>query len=217
LKKLADAGVIVASGTDAGNIGTQHVSSYYDELKAMQQSGLDAWQLLQASTINGARAVGKEAEFGSIKKGKRADMLLLTKNPLDSVANWKSVELVINKGVVVRPDSVRRTSPEELADQQLIAYNAHNLEAFLVPYAEDVEIYDLTSNKLQVKGKEAMRKQYAFLNNIGTLHCNLLNRIVQGNIVIDHEEILLDGGKRVYGVAIYETENGKIRRVWFPR
>ncbi|HEX8315720.1 MAG TPA: amidohydrolase family protein, partial [Flavisolibacter sp.] len=71
LKKLAGAGVLIATGTDAGNIGTQHVSSYYDELKAMQQSGMDSWQLLQASTINGAKAVGRETEFGSIKKGKR--------------------------------------------------------------------------------------------------------------------------------------------------
>lgn len=62
-----------------------------------------------------------------------------------------------------------------------------------------------------------MRKQYSFLNNIGTLYCNLLNRIVQGNVVIDHEEIWLDGGRRVYGIAIYETENGKIKKVWFPK
>jgi imidazolonepropionase-like amidohydrolase len=217
LKKLADGGVIIATGTDAGNIGTQHVSSYYDELKAMQQSGLDVWQLLQASTINGAKAVGKETEFGSIKKGKRGDLLLLSKNPLDSIANWQSIEWVINKGIAIRPDSVRKPTAVELADQQLVAYNAHNLEAFLQPYAEDVEIYDLNTNKLRVKGKEAMRKQYAFLNTIGTLHCNLLNRIVQGNVVIDHEEIWLDGGQRIYGIAIYETGDGKIKKVWFPR
>ncbi|HYO21871.1 MAG TPA: amidohydrolase family protein, partial [Flavisolibacter sp.] len=217
LKKLADAGVVIATGTDAGNIGTQHVSSYFDELKAMQQSGLTMWQLLQASTINGAKAVGREAEFGSIKKGKRADLLLLAKNPLDSISAWQSVELVISKGALVKPDSVRKPTPAELADQQLVAYNAHNLEAFLAPYAEDVEIYDLSSNKLQVKGKEQMRKRYSFLNNIGTLYCNLLNRIVEGNVVIDHEEIWADGGKRFYGVAIYETENGKIKKVWFPR
>ncbi|HYC28958.1 MAG TPA: amidohydrolase family protein, partial [Chitinophagaceae bacterium] len=83
LKKLVDGGVTIATGTDAGNIGTQHVSSYFDELRAMKLAGMDMWQLLQASTINGARAVGREAEFGSIKKGKRADLLLLNKNPLD--------------------------------------------------------------------------------------------------------------------------------------
>jgi len=36
------------------------LSSYYDELAAMQMSGMSTWSLLQASTINGAKAVGKE-------------------------------------------------------------------------------------------------------------------------------------------------------------
>ena len=216
LKKLSDAGVLIATGTDAGNIGTQHVSSYFAELRAMQESGLNAWQLLQASTINGAKAVGKEAEFGSVKKGGRADLLLLTKNPVDDIGNLQSIEWVINKGMAVKPSALRQPSAGELADEQLAAYNAHNLDAFLAPYAEDVEIYDLSSNKLQVKGKEAMRKRYSFLNNIDVLYCNLLNRIVQGNVVIDHEEIWSAGGRRFYGIAIYEVKDGKIRKVWFP-
>lgn len=216
LKMLVDGGVIIATGTDAGNIGTQHVSSYFDELVAMQQSGMTLWQLVQASTINGARAIGKEAEFGSVAKGKRADLLLLSKNPLDSLANWKSIDWVINKGVALKPDSVLMPSPEELADQQLLAYNAHNLEAFLAAYADDVQVYDLVTNRLQMNGKEEMRKGYSFLNTAGKLHCNLLNRIVQGNTVIDHEEILTDKGK-FYGIAIYQIKDGKIVKVWFPR
>ena len=62
-----------------------------------------------------------------------------------------------------------------------------------------------------------MRKQYSFLNNIKTLYCHLLNRIVQGNTVVDHEEVWLEGGRKVYAVAIYEIGNGKIKRVWFPQ
>jgi hypothetical protein len=58
-------------------------------------------------------------------------------------------------------------SPVELADQQLLAYNAHNLEAFLAAYAEDVEIYDLNTNTLRTKGKADMRKRYSFLNFAG--------------------------------------------------
>jgi imidazolonepropionase-like amidohydrolase len=216
LKKLADAGVVIATGTDAGNIGTLHVSSYFDELRAMQQSGMNNWQLLQASTINGAKAVGKEAEFGLVKKGARADLILLEKNPIDDIANLQTIDWIVNKGVATRPDSLYKPTPVELADVQLAAYNAHNLEAFLAPYAEDVEIYDLSSNKPQVRGKEAMRQRYSFLNNIGVLYCKLLNRIVQGNVVIDHEEIWADGGQRFYGIAIYEISNGRIQKVWFP-
>ena len=217
LKKLADAGVVIATGTDAGNIGTQHVSSYFDEMRAMQQSGLSTWQLLQASTVNGAKAVGKEAEFGTIKKGARADLLLLKANPVESIAALQNISFVINQGRVIKPGSIVKPSPAELADQQLVAYNAHNLEAFVAPYADDVEIYDLATNKLQVKGKEAMRKQYSFLNNVGALYCHLLNRIVEGNIVIDHEEIWTDGGRRFNSVAIYEVKDGKIVKVWFPK
>ncbi len=108
LKKIFDEGVIVSTATDAGNIGTQHAASYFDELRAMQQSGLDFWQLLQASTINGAVALGKENEFGSIQKGMRADLLLLSKDPLTDLDNWKLVEWVILKGKPLRPDEIKK-------------------------------------------------------------------------------------------------------------
>jgi imidazolonepropionase-like amidohydrolase len=102
LKKLVDAGVTVASGTDAGNIGTQHAGSYYNELQAMADAGLTMWQLLTASTINGAKAIGKEKEWGSISEGKVANMLLLDGNPLQGLENWKKINKVINKGLVSR-------------------------------------------------------------------------------------------------------------------
>ncbi|HEU4471106.1 MAG TPA: amidohydrolase family protein, partial [Flavisolibacter sp.] len=214
LKKLAAGGVTIATGTDAGNIGTQHVSSYFDELRAMQSAGLDNWELLQASTINGARAMAKESLFGSIKKGKRADMILLDKNPVEDIANLESLSLVINRGEVWHPDSVRSSSPELLADEQLLAYNAHNLEAFLAPYAEDVEIYDFPG-ELLMKGKVNMRKAYEFLEKTPKLYCRLVNRVVQGNKVIDHEEVWGFGDKPVYAVAIYEMKDGKISKVRF--
>lgn len=106
LKRLVDEGIIVATATDAGNIGTQHAASYFEELSVMQQCGLDMWQLLQSSTINGAWTVGKETEFGSIQAGKRADMILLSKDPLESLDNWKLVEWVIVRGVAWRPEEV---------------------------------------------------------------------------------------------------------------
>ena len=61
-----------------------------------------------------------------------------------------------------------------------------------------------------------MRKEYAFLNKSPSLHCRLLNRIVQGNMVIDHEEILGVGSQPIYGIVIYYITNGKISKVYFP-
>jgi hypothetical protein len=216
LKKMLDGGVIIATGTDAGNTGTQHAGSYFIELKNMQDVGFTGWQLLRSSTINGAMAMGQQNTRGSITKGKDADMVLLNANPLENIANWRKIDWVINKGVAIKPDSLSTNTPEMLAQQQLNAYNSHDLDAFLVPYADDVEIYDLPG-KLTLKGKEDMRKQYAFLTSSPKLYCRLLNRIVQGNTVIDHEEIYGAGDRLYYGVAIYIIENNKISKVYFTR
>jgi imidazolonepropionase-like amidohydrolase len=216
LKKLTDGGVLIATGTDAGNIGTQHVTCYWEEVNAMKNAGLNNWQLIQASTINGAKAVGKEKDWGSIAINKLANMVLLNANPLDSIENWKKIALVINKGKLFAPDTVVKYEPVDLVQQQLNAYNAHDLEAFLAPYADDVEIYS-TSGKLMMQGKEQMRKEYKFITTVPNLYCRLVNRIVSGSTVIDHEEIWMrpEPVNLQYGVAVYVIEKGKIRRVYF--
>ncbi|MEO6720335.1 MAG: amidohydrolase family protein [Ferruginibacter sp.] len=214
LKKLVAAGVIIATGTDAGNIGTQHASSYFNELKAMQAAGMNNWQLLEASTINGAKAVGKQNEWGSIAKNKWANMLVLDANPLEDIANWRKINWVINKGIPFKPDSLIVSTPEMLVQQQLNAYNAHNLEAFLAPYSEDVEIYSFP-NKQEGKGKAGMRKDYQFITQVPELYCRLVNRIIEGNTVIDQEEVWGVGEKPVTAVAIYVIEGSKITKVYF--
>jgi imidazolonepropionase-like amidohydrolase len=216
LKKLVAAGVIIATGTDAGNIGTQHASSYFAELKAMQAAGMSNWQLLQASTINGAKAMGKQNEWGSIAKNKWANMLVLSANPVDDMANWRKIDWVISKGVAFKPDAFITPTAEMLAQQQLNAYNAHDLEAFLAPYAEDVEIY-MFAGKLQLKGKADMRKAYQFVTTTPKLYCRLVNRIVEGNMVIDQEEVWGFGNTPVTAVAMYIIEGGKIAKVYFKQ
>lgn len=212
-KKLAAGGVIIATGTDAGNVGTLHASSYFEELQAMQETGFTPWQLLQASTLHGAKAVGKDSSFGSIQTGKIADLLLLNANPLDSLANWRQIALVINKGKVVKPDTLVHDTPLALVQRQLNAYNGHNLEAFLEPYSDSVEIYQFP-DKLQMKGKDAMRKAYQFITQTPELHCEIQGRIIQGNVIIDHERVKF-GKQTAEAVAIYHIENGKIRKVYF--
>lgn len=214
LKMLADAGVLIATGTDAGNIGTLHASSYLPEIKAMKESGLSNWQILIASTLNGAKLLGKESEFGSVTKGKKANLVLLNANPIDTIENLGRIYRVFNQGKMFNPEEILKDSPEDLAQRQLNAYNLRNIEAFLEPYAEDVEVY-MFPNSLQYKGKETMRKQYAgMFEQVTNLHCELLGRIVQGNIVIDKERVQF-GTQKVEAVAIYHIEGGKIKKVFF--
>ncbi|MFN3754849.1 amidohydrolase family protein [Flavobacterium sp.] len=214
LKKLSDAGVIIATGTDAGNIGTLHASSYLAELKAMQKSGMSIWQIIQASTINGAKVLNKENEFGTISIGKKANLILLDNNPIENLEHIAKINRVINRGVVFNPADLIPETPEALAQRQLNAYNVRNIEAFLEPYADDVEIYNYP-NELQSKGKEMMRQGYAAMfQSVTNLHCELKERIVQGNIVIDKERVQF-GDKFIEAVAIYHIENGKIKKVYF--
>lgn len=105
-------------------------------------------------------------------------------------------------------------TPETLAQKQLEAYNAHDIDAFVEPYADDVEIYGFP-DKLLYKGKETMRKDYGeFFKNAPKLHCELKNRIIQGNTVID-KEYVTGAGKPFEAVAVYQIENNKIKKVYF--
>ncbi|MDP2387331.1 MAG: amidohydrolase family protein [Bacteroidota bacterium] len=215
LKKMIDAGVTIATGTDAGNIGTFHATSYMKELKAMQKCGADNWQIIQASTINGAKAMGREKETGSIVAKKKASMLLLSANPIDNIENLKTIEMIINNGVAVKPDTLVYESALQLVQHQVNAYNLKNLEAFVEPYAEDIEIYDLEGN-ISCKGKDEMRKQYAPLfEKYPNLHCEIRSRIIQGSTIIDKEYITGMGDDPFEGVAIYCIQNFKIRKVFF--
>ena len=216
MKKLFDAGVTIVTGTDAGNIGTQHASSYFAELQAMQRARLIPMEILQASTINPAKALGQEKEWGSIAPGKIANMVMLKRNPFDDLYNWRTIELVINKGVAFAPDTIIQSTPEQLVQMQLNAYNAHDLEAFLVPYAEDVELYEYPS-KLLSKGKEQMRKDYIFITQTPKLYCRIQKREIKDNTVTDHEEVTFGGAKPVYATATYIIENGKISKVYFKQ
>jgi imidazolonepropionase-like amidohydrolase len=214
LKLLSDAGVTIATGTDAGNIGTLHVSSYQAELQAMKASGMSNWQILIASTINGAKILDKEEEFGSIAVGKKANLILLNASPIDDLKNLTKIDKVINKGAVFNPEDLLKDTPENLAQRQLNGYNFRNIEAFLEPYADDVEVYNFP-NALRYKGKDAMRKGYAqMFENTPNLHCELINRIVQGSIVIDQERVQV-GDRTIEAIAVYHIENGKIQKVYF--
>ncbi len=214
LKKLYQGGVNIATGTDAGNIGTMHASSYFQELEAMQEAGLSLPDILKASTINVAKAFGKEKTWGSIEKGKKGDMVLLSKNPLESLENLKSITMVFKDGKPLMADSILIESPEAIVQRQLNGYNARDIDAFLDTYSDDVELYDFPAT-LTSKGKAAMRKNYeGAFKQVPNLYCEIEKRIVLGNTIIDKEKVRV-GSRYIHAVAVYEVENGKIRKVTF--
>ncbi len=215
LRKLAEAGVIVATGTDAGNIGTPHASAYLDEVIAMEKAGLLPWDIIVASTVNGARVLNRQDRTGVLRPGMEADVLVLDRDPVADIRNLQAVHGVVKHGVWLEPQALLDASPATLAQQQLNGYNLGDIEAFLAPYADDVKVYGFPGN-LRYTGKEIMRERYAALfERTPELHCELVNRMVMGNTVIDQESVTGRGDTPVQAIAIYKIVAGKIAEVYF--
>jgi len=107
LRAMADAGVPIITGTDAGNIGTLHVGSYQEELMAMRQAGLYNPEILRASTQTAADFLGQKA--GRVAVGYRADLLVLAANPLDDLSTLAKPVATLRRGRLYRPsDLVQR-------------------------------------------------------------------------------------------------------------
>jgi hypothetical protein len=107
------------------------------------------------------------------------------------------------------------TTPEAIVQRQLDAYNARDLDALLATYAADARQYEHPATLLAV-GSAELRARMAPRLAEPNLHARLLQRVVMGNIVIDHEEVTRtfpEGAGRVDMVAIYEVVDGKIRSV----
>ncbi|HEY2291328.1 MAG TPA: amidohydrolase family protein [Thermoanaerobaculia bacterium] len=100
LKRVQDAGIPIAMGTDAGNPLTLHGPSVYAEMEAMQAAGLTPLQVLTASTRGGALAMRREKDFGTVEKGKLADLLIVGADPTADIANLRKVRYVVRGGAV---------------------------------------------------------------------------------------------------------------------
>ena len=100
LMRLHAAGIPIAMGTDAGNPGTAHGPSVYREMEAMQEAGMSARDVHASATIVAARALGIEADAGSLEPGKRADIVVFGADPTADAANARRVELVVRNGAV---------------------------------------------------------------------------------------------------------------------
>jgi imidazolonepropionase-like amidohydrolase len=108
LKRLEDAGVTIAAGTDAGNIGTIHGPALFREFQLMKEAGLTPIQILQCATANAAKLFGGEtgAHIGNLQNGDFADLVILNSNPLDDIAHASDIDTVMKNGVAYPAGSI---------------------------------------------------------------------------------------------------------------
>ena len=97
-KQLFDKGIKLRLGTDCANGGKAIIS----EQLLLSENGFSIPAILQISTINGATALGIDNKYGSIEKGKKADLLIWDKSPFDGYKNFLANKTVIKDGVVFK-------------------------------------------------------------------------------------------------------------------
>jgi len=103
LKYLKNQGAVLVLGTDSGTGGMGIPPGYstHEELRILTENGYSPFEAIKTGTVNAAMVVEKmngKGNFGTIEKGKRADLILIKENPLDDVANIKKILGVMASG-----------------------------------------------------------------------------------------------------------------------
>jgi hypothetical protein len=107
-------------------------------------------------------------------------------------------------------------NPEAPVQRQLEAYNAHDLERFVAEYSEDVQVFVPPATEPLLSGRQAFAEHYRRHRfTLPDLHAEVLQRIVSGNTVVDHERVTGLGDGPVEAIAVYRISDELISAVWF--
>jgi imidazolonepropionase-like amidohydrolase len=103
LKRLSDAGVPIVMGTDSGG-GPGRFQGYFEhlELEYETKSGLTPMQVLVSATSTPAQFLHISDKVGTLEKGKQADFVVLSGNPLEDITNTRKIDSVWVGGVEVQ-------------------------------------------------------------------------------------------------------------------
>jgi len=109
------AGVLVTTGTDATIPYVYPGESLHEELRLLVEAGLSPLEALRAATISAARALRQPGDFGVLAPNARADVVLLTADPLRDISNTRKIVMVWKDGRRYDPDELKRQAAAALA------------------------------------------------------------------------------------------------------
>lgn len=110
------AGVTVTAGTDWVAPASDPWPTLHGELAALVKLGMPASEVIRAATLNGAKAAGHEADFGSVAPGKLANMIVTSRDPLADIENLKTLEFTVKRGREYRRADFKPLDPADLED-----------------------------------------------------------------------------------------------------
>ncbi len=96
--------VLLMTGTDRGLIDDTNIYELQDELVIMVKSGLTPLEALKTATINPAKFLEIDNDYGSIETNKKANLIILNSNPLSNISNTKDINLVLKNGEIYKED-----------------------------------------------------------------------------------------------------------------
>lgn len=103
-KRYHEMGGTLLVGTDQGKVPG---ATAPEELEAMVAAGLKPLDVLKMATLNGARALRRDGEIGSIEVGKRADLLLVDGRPDEDISAMRRIKMVLKDGIGYDPEKLR--------------------------------------------------------------------------------------------------------------
>ncbi len=109
------------------------------------------------------------------------------------------------------------TDPEAVVQRQLDAYNAHDIDTLIDIYADDAQQFEHPMTLL-ARGSTQMRERFVVRFQEPNVFARLVNRMVMGSIVIDHEIVTRtfpEGAGRIEMIAMYEVHDARIANAWF--
>jgi len=101
VKKLHYAGVNISAGTDSGTPGVVIGKGLHRELELIVESGITPMEAIIAGTRKAAENLDKGNELGTVEKGKLADMIVVSGNPLEDIKMTRNIKLVIKDGAII--------------------------------------------------------------------------------------------------------------------
>jgi len=101
VKMANEMGVLIVSGSDSEGFWDEGNIALYDEMITLVEvAGMSPESVLKSATYNPARLLGVEADYGSVSKGKKADLVVFNANPLKNIQHVREIYLTMKNGVV---------------------------------------------------------------------------------------------------------------------
>ena len=108
LQEIDKQDVTILAGSDAPQVMNVPGFSLHHEMREMQSAGISTSKIIESATSAPATFFNAENDYGQVKEGLSADLVLLNKNPLTDIENASSIEAVILRGQLIDKNTIEK-------------------------------------------------------------------------------------------------------------